>query len=299
MTDTNVTLDQWQSLQAVVDQGGYAKAAEHLGKSQSAVSYAISRLESQLQVRLFRLEGRKASLTAAGELLYRRAGLLLESARALEDAAKELSSDWQAQISLAVDAIFPESLLYAALADFSNQYPLTRINLLETVLSGSSEALITRDASLSITGTLVPGFTGDALITLNFVAAAAPDHPLHQLQRPLTTNDLRQHRQLVVRDSGSRRMDAGWLGADQRWTFSHLSTSIQAAVAGLGFAWYPQMKIARELQTGQLKPLPLTMGAERLATLYLIHADGDLASPACLALGQAFKRACADCHDKA
>ena len=81
----------------------------------------------------------------------------------------------------------------------------------------------------------------------------------------------------MVRDSGSRRLDAGWLGADQRWTFSHMSTSIQAAVAGLGFAWYPEMKIATELQSGHLQPLPLTTSAERFGTLCLVHADGELA----------------------
>lgn len=289
----NVTLEQWQALLAVVDQGGYAKAAEHLGKSQSAVSYAISRLESQLKVRLFKLEGRKASLTPAGELLYRRAGVLLDSARALEQAATELSSNWQAQINLAVDTVFPEPLLFQALAQFGERHPLTRVNLLETVLSGSSEALIKRDASLAITSNLVPGFAGDAIISLRFVAVAAPGHPLHRLARPLTLSDLSLHRQLVVRDSGSRRLDAGWLGADQRWTFSHMSTSIQAAVAGLGFAWYPEMKIAAELQSGQLQPLPLTTGAERFGTLYLVHADGELASPMCQQLGEALKQVCA------
>lgn len=294
----NVTLDQWQALQAVVDQGGYARAAEHLGKSQSAVSYAIARLESQLDIRLFKLEGRRASLTAAGELLYRRAGLLLDSARALEDTASELTNDWQAQISLAVDSAFPTDILHVALVNFGQQYPLTRINLLETVLSGSSEALIKRDASLAITGTLVPGFSGDTLITLRFVAVAAPQHALHHLQRPLTTDDLRQQRQLVVRDSGSRRIDAGWLGADQRWTFSYLSASIAAAVAGLGFAWYPTLKIAEQLRDGSLKPLPLSSGAERFVTLYLIHADGEQASPACQQLGELLKQAATRmCHD--
>src|SRR5690606_27778218 len=144
---------------------------------------------------------------------------------------------------------------------------------------GGSEALIKREASLAITGNLVPGFAGNAILSMRFLAVAAPDHPLHKLARPLTLSDLSLHRQLVVRDSGSRRLDAGWLGADQRWTFSNMSTSIQAAVAGLGFAWYPEEKIARELQSGQLLPLPLTSGAERFATLYLIHADGELASP--------------------
>ena len=50
----------WQALLAVVDQGGYARAAESLGKSQSAVSYSIQRLEDRLGLRVFRTEGRRA-----------------------------------------------------------------------------------------------------------------------------------------------------------------------------------------------------------------------------------------------
>jgi len=44
-TENKVTLEQWRALLAVIDAGGYAKAAELLNKSQSAVSYAISQLE--------------------------------------------------------------------------------------------------------------------------------------------------------------------------------------------------------------------------------------------------------------
>jgi DNA-binding transcriptional LysR family regulator len=289
-----VTLEQWQALLTIVDQGGHAKAAEHLGKSQSAVSYAISRLEDALGVQVFHLEGRRSALTPAGDMLYQRARLLLASANAMEQAAHTLASSWQASISLSVDAIFPEELLFQALTHFGELYPLTRVNVLETVLSGSSEALIRRDVSLSITGLLPPGFVGNPLLHLSFVAVAAPHHPLHRLGRELTLSDLHQERQLVVRDSGSQQLDAGWLDATQRWTVSHLSTSIKAAVAGLGFAWYPRLKIASLLANGSLKPLPLKEGTERFATLYLVYADGDFVSPPCQKLGHFLHDACAN-----
>lgn len=287
-----VTLEQWQAMLAVVDEGGYANAAEALDKSQSAISYAVNKLETALGVRVFKLEGRRAVLTPAGDMLSQRARLLLASAAATEDAAKELASHWQANLSLAVDAVFPDDLLFEALANFGQAYPLTRINLLETVLSGSSEALIRRDASLAIVSALPPGFTGDPLIRLSFVAVAAPQHPLHQKNRPITLSDLRSERQLVVRDSGSQRLDAGWLGAEKRWTVGHLSTSIRAVEKGLGFAWFPRLKIARQLASGSLLPLPLAEGAERHATLYLVYADGDFVSPVCKKMGEHLQAIC-------
>ena len=48
---------------------------------------------------------------------------------------------------------------------------------------------------------------------------------------------------------------------------------------GLGFAWFPEETIRGDLERGVLKPLPLREGAERLATVYLILAEGDAAGP--------------------
>jgi DNA-binding transcriptional LysR family regulator len=282
----NVTLEQWRTLLAVVDAGGYAAAAEALNKSQSAVSYAIQKLETVLGVRVFRLSGRRAVLTEAGEILYRRAQALVEEASRLELSAKNLASGVEAQVLLAVDGIYPVWLLLECLNQFATEFPETRVELLETVLSGTDEVLLRHEADIVITPRVPPGFMGSALMRARFVAVAHPRHPLHQLGRPLTYQDLRRHRQLVVRDSGSRRVDAGWLGAEQRWTVSHLSTSIRAACMGLGFAWYPQAKIRDELQRGELRPLTLEEGEARYAELYLVYAEAGYRGPAVRRLGE-------------
>lgn len=280
-----VQLAQWRALRAVVDAGGYAQAAERLHRSQSAVTYAVQKLERVLGVAVFRLRGRKAALTPAGEVLYRRAGMLLEDATALERAAGELAAGGEAELRLAVDAVFPTWLLLAALAKFATTAPATRIELLETVLGGTEEALLARKADLAITSIVPTGFMGDPLLRLRFVAVAAPSHPLHALGRPVTRRDLRRYRQLVIRDSATEhRRDAGWLGAEARWTVTNKATSIRAARMGLGFAWYPENVVREELASGTLKALPLREGRERYADLYLVVADPDFAGPGALRL---------------
>src|SRR6266849_4996931 len=52
-----ISLEQWRSLLAVVDAGGYAQAAEALHKSQSAVTYAVQKMESLLGVKVFEVVG--------------------------------------------------------------------------------------------------------------------------------------------------------------------------------------------------------------------------------------------------
>jgi DNA-binding transcriptional LysR family regulator len=81
--------------------------------------------------------------------------------------------------------------------------------------------------------------------------------------------------------------------ASQRWTFSHMATSIEAARSGYGFSWFPEERIREELKAGTLKPLPLREGGERFADLYLIFADREHAGPATLRLAELVREAVA------
>lgn len=281
-----ITLDQWQAFVSVVEAGGYAQAAGRLYKSQSTLTYAVQKLERLLGVKVFEIQGRKAVLTAVGQMLYRRGKTLTEEAVRLERAAASLSAGWEPELRLAVDAIFPTWLLLECLARFADECPETRIELIESVLGGTDEALWEGRADLAIGSSVPPGFVGDPIMPVRFIAAAHPDHPLHRLGRTLTLDDLRRHRHLVVRDTGRERARApGWLN-EQRWTVSHKATSIRAACMGLGYAWYAENVIRQELDSGGLKPLPLREGAERWAELYLVFADRDAAGPGALRVAE-------------
>jgi len=286
MPNTRISLEQWRSLLAVVDAGGYAQAAAVLHKSQSSVTYAVQKIEAQLGVQAFEVIGRKAQLTPTGEVLYRRAKALLEEAVALEGAAGSLAAGWEPELRLAVEIIFPTWLLLQCFARFADDQPQMRIELYETVLSGTEEALLQRRVDLAICSQVPPGFVGDPLMRLRFIAAAHPDHPLHRLGRDLTTQDLRQYRHLIIRDTGSQRRSGSWLGAEQSWTVSHKATSIHAAGMGLGFAWYAEDWVRNDLARGVLKQLPLREGGERWGELYLVFADRDYAGPGALRLAE-------------
>ncbi|MCL4798734.1 MAG: LysR family transcriptional regulator [Burkholderiales bacterium] len=276
MAPPRITLDQWRALVAVVEASGYAPAAAQLHRSQSSVTYAVQKIERLLGVKVFEIRGRKAALTEAGQVLYRRARTLVEDAEALERGAAGMAADWKPEIRLAVEVIFPTWLLLECVARFAETRPETRIQLHETVLGGTDEALAGGEMDLAITSHVPAGFLGDPLIRLRVVPAAHPEHPLHRLGRPLTQRDLRRHRQLVIRDSGvSRTREVAWLGAEQRWTVTSKATSIRAACMGLGFAWYPEDSIREELAAGRLKALPLREGGERFEELYMVYTDRD------------------------
>jgi DNA-binding transcriptional LysR family regulator len=286
MPGPRITLDQWNTLVSVVDSGSYASAASRIHKSQSTLTYAIKKLEAVLGVKVFELRGRKAALTSTGELLYRRGKAILEEAARLEHAARELAKGWEPEIRVAADILFPTWLLLECFAALCLERPETHIELYETVLGGTDEALAARRVEFAI-GTSVPqGCVGDVLMPVRTVCMAAPAHPLHQLGRELTLEDLRPHRHIVIRDSGEQRVrGAGWLN-ELRLTVSNKATSIHAVAAGMGYAWYPEDSVRAELERGALKPLPLREGAEKAGTIYLIFADREAAGPGTLRLAQ-------------
>ena len=280
MNQPRITLEQWRAFVAVVDFGGYSQAAEALNKSQSTVTYAVQRMAGLLDVRLFATRGRRSVLTPAGEVLCRRGRVLLAESRRLERVAAALARGQESELRLAVEIIFPTWMLLETMRRFGDEFPDIRIQLHESVLSGTEELLHEGRVDLAIGSRIPQGFAGDPCMPVRFVCCAAPNHPLHRLGRQLTLEDLKQHRHLVVRDSGthgSRRVLA--LEAEQRWTVSHKATSIRAACMGMGFAWFAESNVRGELERGELQPLPLAEGGVREGWLYLMHADRDAAGP--------------------
>src|SRR5271165_3061041 len=101
------TWEQWAVLAAVVDAGGFAPAALKLNRSQSAVSYAVAKLQESLDLPLLTIEGRKSVLTPHGQTLLTRARALLTELDTLELLAGSLKKGWESELTLVVDSAYP------------------------------------------------------------------------------------------------------------------------------------------------------------------------------------------------
>ena len=228
MKAPRITLDQWKTLQAVIDHGGFAQAAQALHCSQSSVSYTIARMQEQLCMPLLRIEGRKAVLTPTGEVLLRRSRQLTADAAQLESLAQQIQEGWEAEVRLVVDAAYPSQKIVQALQAFKPLSRGCRVLLREEVLSGTEEVLQDGAADIALSGVKIMGYLPIELGTISFIAVAHNQHPLHQLGRKLDATDLSAQMQVVVRDSGRRQpRDTGWLGAEQRWTVASVATSAE------------------------------------------------------------------------
>jgi len=209
----------------------------------------------------------------------------------LEQLARSLKQGWEPELSLVVDAAFPHAPLLGIIAELQSTCPTTQIQLADVVLSGAEEAIIDGTADLVVTSRVPPGFVGDWLMDVTFIAVARPDHPLFQIDRELTTDDLVRYVQAVVRDSGSAHpRDEGWLGAERRFTVSSMEASLATILAGLAFAWLPEHLLAEQLQNGALRRLPLATGGSRHVSLHIVQAHPAAQGPAARAAVDAFQR---------
>lgn len=285
-----VTLDQWRVFQAIIEQGGYAQAAAYLHRSQSAISYSMSRLQEQLGTSLLKIEGRKAMLTEQGQILLQRSQKLIDEAAEIENFALHLSQGREAEIELVVDAAFPNDLLMSALARFASQSQGTRVQLREVILSGATDALVSDEAELVIGVETPSGYLSDPLIEVEFIAIAHHDHPLHQLEREITSADLAQHMHVVVSDSGQHeKIDAGWLSSQDRWTVSSIDSALSAIEHGLGYGWIPSNRLVEPIADGRLKPLLLEQGSSYKAFLFMSFGHPQNIGPATRELAEIIK----------
>jgi DNA-binding transcriptional LysR family regulator len=122
---TNLDIDFLRTLVSEEDLGGMNRAAERVGRSQSAVSQQMRKLEEKIGQRLFRKQGRGLALTEPGELLFKYARRIL----ALNDEAVAAlrGSGLEGVVRFGLPSDFAETWLPAALGQFKRAHPLIRV----------------------------------------------------------------------------------------------------------------------------------------------------------------------------
>lgn len=128
MSLPNLDMDALRSLVAILRLGGLARAAERIGRSPSAVSQQMRKLELQLGEPLFRKQGRRVVLTEAGDRVHAYARRILELNDEAVHAVRGAAVDGVVRFGLPGD--FAESWLPVALGQFWKAYPAVRVDVL-------------------------------------------------------------------------------------------------------------------------------------------------------------------------
>lgn len=239
----------WYWLETVVDLGGLKPASERLYRTPSTISHAIKQLEKRIGVQLVQTRARRIELTDAGRILLEHMRPLIRELEGVNSIISQFREGGPAMVHLAVDQSVDQRWVIEALSAFAQQWPHARIAMHETVLAGGPNLFLNREVEVYVGPETIADHTALNLGEVTFVPVAAPNHPLvaEGEQGLLTDPQLRQYRQIVIRDSQpGQGTNSGWQGSAQRITVDHQHTALAMIREGLGFSWLPEHAVENE-----------------------------------------------------
>ncbi|WP_027683157.1 LysR substrate-binding domain-containing protein [Rhizobium leguminosarum] len=266
MRRTIFDLDVLRTFSTGMELGNFAKAAERLGRSTSAVSAQLKKLEEQAGTPIFRKAGRGLALTDAGETMLGYARRLLELND--EAAAAVHSVELEGWVRLGLQEDFGETLLPDVLGRFARAHPKVRIEarvvrnaeLLERVTSGKLDlALAWSDGTLTAhcerIGEVPMRWIGPAEGQPGWQAASGEPMPLASLEAPC-----------LLRSAATKALDEAGIS----WRLAFVSPSLgglwAATAAGLGLTIRTPIGLP-----AKVRPLvPETIGLPDLPKLGLV-----------------------------
>ncbi len=116
-----LSLDNLRTFVSVIEQGGYARAGEFLGRSQPAVSLQIKKLEEQLDRKLFTKVGQRHLPSVDGNWLYPKAKTMLEMNDGIFRSLTP--APLSGRLRLGIPSEFASTLLPGLIGEFSTRYP--------------------------------------------------------------------------------------------------------------------------------------------------------------------------------
>ena len=273
---------------AVVDRASFARAADHLGLSRSALSQTIRLLESRLGVRLLNRTTRSVSPTELGRRLHERLAPML---REMDEAVAEaVGKSARATGTLRINTLSmaAKRVLAPRLGRFAKAHPEVVLDIvIDDALSDiAGEGF---DAGIRVGGRLQKDMVAVRLTPdVELLAVASPEY-LARHGEPKTPEDLDHHACINWRFPGSGKI-AGWSFAKKGRTVevfgegrvisNHQDIVVPAALQGLGvFYAYNDDDIAEALRDGRLKRV-LADWSPTVPGLYLYYSSRRHMGPA-------------------
>jgi DNA-binding transcriptional LysR family regulator len=258
------TFDQLRIFLAVAETGSFAAAGRRLNRATSVISYGIDNLEAQLGLALFDRETtRRPTLTVAGQAMLAEARTIAHGIDGLRAKAKGLLEGLEAELSIAVDVMFPAARLGDVLKSFQREFPTVSLRLHVEALGAVAALVLGGRARIGISGPLATIIeNADQLERIHagsveLVPVAAPDHPLAKLH-PVPPGATRDHIQLVLTDRSPLTEGRDFSVLSPRtWRLADLSAKHALLREGIGWGNMPLPMVEPDLVNGTLVRLAL------------------------------------------
>lgn len=250
-----LSLDQLRVLITIADTGSFSAAGRKLRRAQSAISQIVAALEAAQGVVLFDRSGHRPKLTEIGDVLVAQARLVLASAARFEAVAANTRAGLEPELALAIDPLVPTAPLIDSLRALGIAFPDLPVSFSTEGLGGSLRRLRSGSAALAIC-LLLPNVPEDIaafpLLSIRMRAVCAPGHPLAELGRTATRDDLAPHVQLVLSDPVDPSGPDYGLSSARLWRFVDLARRLDFLLAGFGWCRMPEHLVTDAIADGRL-----------------------------------------------
>ncbi len=255
-----MTHDQLLAFITVVSEGTFSAASRVLHKTQPAVSKLVANLEADLNLTLLDRSGYRPSLTDAGQRFHARARRLVSETESLRSFGLQLSQTPEPRVRLVLEAVTPLPRVIPVLQRIQTRFPTVRVSLQTERLGGVIEALHEGRADLAVAsmrGAEVRGVDAQPLCGVRVVPVVGVEHPLARAPSPVAAELLREHPQIVLRDSGSAEFahDVNLLEGGRRWSVTDVMAKLQLIEAGMGWGGLPEHVVHDALADGRVVAL--------------------------------------------
>ena len=257
-SNLRLDLESLRVLATIVSEGSFIRAANALHRVPSTISYTVGKLEEATGIKLFERHGHKVRLTEEGEEVYRHGLELLRVANEAETAIGHLASGWESRLRLAVHDFFPEDKLMEVVAEFYAVTDTTRLTVTTEVMAGIWDALLNDRADIVLaidTDAPEGGGLSQAIVgSVEFIFVVAPHHPLADVERPISEDELRRHRVVAIADT-ARQLPAksvSLLPGQPVLTVTTPQMKLQAHLQGVGVGTLPRAMVQPYLDDGRL-----------------------------------------------
>ena len=268
-------------LVAVTEAGNFARAAEMLGLTPSAVSRAVARLEARVGVRLFDRNPREVSLTEEGRRFHMQVMPLLAG---LDEAAAEAAGAAvvvRGRLRISVDPWFARTVLAPKLQQFLDRYPLLSVDF--STSNYREEMMTGVDVAVRFGPPDESSLIARQLLETRILTVAAPAY-LEKHGEPRSPHDLVHHETLLFRDPQTglpfawefrRGEEVKEVKVSGRLVMDDPSVAIAACLAGQGVFQSLAIGLEPFLSRGELVQI-LPEWSEELYPLYAYHPSRHL-----------------------
>lgn len=249
---------------AVVDHGGFTRAAAQLGLSQPAISKSLAELERSLHVRLLDRRGRSAQLTHAGRILHARAREIFGVERLAERELREIRGLKTGRLVVASSPTIASYLLPPILARFHRRRPTVQIRSIQaedvTVLKLLLESHV--DVALSEDQPVHDLVEASCWRDDELVVVAQAQHELlaRDAVAPLDLTDLPflvYHPRCPVRRVGERALSEHGVRLRRTMRVGGTEAIKEGVAAGLGLAIVSRAAVTDLLELGRMAIVPV------------------------------------------